>query len=244
MTARTPRRWSWRSGTAAAVLVTLAFPVTSCATNPVTGKSEFTLMSESEEIRVGQETDKELRAEMGVYDDPALQQYVTDVGMRLAASGQRPSLPWHFAVVDVPDVNAFALPGGYVYITRGLMAYLDTEAEMAGVLGHEIGHVNARHAAQGYTRSVTLMAGAVLTSVAVSQGRALRDGHRRGAQHPVPEGTTATRNCRPTASARRYSAKVGWTPMGMEGVLQALSRLEAAPTGADSELAVHAPAER
>jgi predicted Zn-dependent protease len=145
------------------VLAALALAGMACATNPVTGGKEISLMSEAQEIQLGQQSDPEVRKEMGVYDDPALQQYVQDVGMRLARVSQRPDLPWHFAVVDVPAVNAFALPGGYICITRGLLAHLDTEAEMAGVLGHEIGHVTARHSARAYTRSASV--GAAVTSI-------------------------------------------------------------------------------
>ena len=89
---------------------------------------------------------------MGIYDDAALQQYVSDIGLRLARTSDRPNIPWHFAVVDQPAVNAFALPGGYIYITRGILPLLDNEAELAGVLGHEIGHVTARHSAAAYSR--------------------------------------------------------------------------------------------
>jgi predicted Zn-dependent protease len=124
-----------------------------CATNPVTGRREFALMSEAQEIATGRQLDADIVKEMGLYDDKGLQEYVSGIGLRLAALSQRPNLPWHFAVVDVPAVNAFALPGGYIYITRGILPYLDNEAELAGVLGHEIGHVTARHAVQSYTRS-------------------------------------------------------------------------------------------
>jgi len=226
MSARRHRPESWRRVAALAVLAALVLPVTSCATNPVTGKNEFTLMSESEEIRVGGEADKELRAQMGVYGDPALQQYVTDVGMRLAASGQRPGLPWHFAVVDQADINAFALPGGYVYITRGLLAYLDTEAEMAGVLGHEIGHVNARHSAQGYTRSVTLMGGAALASILFPKAAPYAAGGAAGLSVLFLK-YDRNQELQADRLGAEYAAKVGWTPLGMPGVLEVLSRLEA-----------------
>jgi predicted Zn-dependent protease len=119
-----------------------------CATNPATGNKEFSLMSEAQEIELGQQMDAQVREEMGVYNDPELQRYVQDVGTRLARSSDRPNLPWHFAVVDSPAVNAFALPGGYIYLTRGIMPFLDDEAELAGVLGHEIGHVTRRHSVQ------------------------------------------------------------------------------------------------
>ena len=93
--------------------------------------------------------------EYGVVNDAALQAYVNGVGQKLAAASHRAKLKWTFTVLDSPEVNAFALPGGYVYVTRGIMAYLDSEAELAGVLGHEIGHVTARHGAQQATRQAT-----------------------------------------------------------------------------------------
>ena len=133
--------------------LTLSLFAAACATNPVTGRREFSLMSEDQEIQIGQEQDVQVRKEMGVYSDRAIQQYVNDVGLKLAQVSERPNLPWHFTVVDVPAINAFALPGGYIYITRGILPFLQDEAQMAGVLGHEIGHVNARHSARQYSRS-------------------------------------------------------------------------------------------
>ena len=110
-------------------------------------------MSEAQEIahRPASPT-PQVEPEMGVYNDPELQQYVSDIGLRLAKLSERPNLPWQFTVVDQPAINAFALPGGFIYITRGILPFLDDEAELAGVLGHEIGHVTARHSAQQYTR--------------------------------------------------------------------------------------------
>src|SRR3990170_729391 len=121
--------------------------VTACATNPVTGKRELSFMSEAQEISVGRELDAQVRQEMGLYDNDGLQRYVQDLGMGLARSSERPNLPWSFAVLDSPAVNAFALPGGFIYITRGILPYLDNEAQLVGVLGHEIGHVTARRSA-------------------------------------------------------------------------------------------------
>ena len=116
-----------------------------CAKNPVTGEQDFALISEQEEISQGRGYHPEIIKTYGLYDDPDLQQYVNQVGQQLAAMSHRNNLEFHFTVLDTADINAFALPGGYVYITRGIMAYLDSEAELAGVLGHEIGHVTARH---------------------------------------------------------------------------------------------------
>ncbi len=134
------------------LVMALALLAAACATNPVTGKRQMTLLSEAEELAIGQQQDAEIRREMGVYDDQALQRYVSEIGQDLARASHRPNLPWTFTIVDSPAINAFALPGGYIYVTRGILAYLDDEAELAGVLGHEIGHVTARHAAQAYTR--------------------------------------------------------------------------------------------
>ena len=120
--------------------------------NPVTGRAERTVMDEASEVAEGAKAHQQVLAEYGVLANPRLQAYVNDVGQRLAAQSHRANLKWTFTVLDSPEVNAFALPGGYVYITRGIMAYLDSEAELAGVVGHEIGHVTARHGAQRATR--------------------------------------------------------------------------------------------
>ena len=138
-----------------------------CATNPVSGKKQMSLLSEAEELAIGQQQDVEIRREMGVYDDPDLQRYVNDIGQQLARVSHRPNLPWSFTIVDNPAINAFALPGGYIYLTRGILAYLDDEAQLAGVLGHEIGHVTARHAAQAYTRQAQAGIGLAILSIFV-----------------------------------------------------------------------------
>src|SRR5687767_4337220 len=138
-----------------------------CATNPVTGKKQMSLLSEAEEMAIGAQQDLEIRREMGVYNDAALQRYVSDIGQQLAHVSHRPKLPWTFTIVDSPAINAFALPGGYIYLTRGILAYLDDEAELAGVLGHEIGHVTARHAAQAYTRQAQAGIGLTILSIFV-----------------------------------------------------------------------------
>src|SRR5258705_6938267 len=130
----------------------LALLLSGCATNPVSGRREFTLVSSSAEARMGREGYKAVLAEYGAYDDSTVQKYVTGVGLKLAKASQLPDLDWHFTVIDDPSVNAFAMPGGYIYITRGILAHLNSEAQLAGVLGHEIGHVTARHTAAQITR--------------------------------------------------------------------------------------------
>lgn len=96
-------------------------------------------------MRTGRQTATEIGKEYSTYDLPTLQNYVNEIGQKLAKNSHRPQLDYYFTVVDSPQVNAFALPGGYIYVTRGILAYLNSEAELAAVLGHEIGHVTARH---------------------------------------------------------------------------------------------------
>ena len=131
----------------------LAFFVVSCATNPATGGKMLSLVSESQEIRMGQQFSREVESSMPLVDDAELQAYVEGVGLALAAVSERPDLPWSFRVVDDPVANAFALPGGPVYVTRGILALFSSEAEMAAVLGHEIGHITARHSVEQISRA-------------------------------------------------------------------------------------------
>ena len=114
---------------------------------------------------MGQQADVQTREEYGVVDNAALQNYVQTMGRKLAAVSHRPNLEWHFTVVDSSVVNAFAIPGGYVYITRGILAYLGSEAELAGVVGHEIGHVTARHTVRQMTRAELAQIGLGVGSV-------------------------------------------------------------------------------
>jgi predicted Zn-dependent protease len=125
-----------------------------CALNPVTGQSELMLLSEQDELQLGRQTDQAIIEEYGIYANPALQVYVRDVARSLAGVSHRPALPWQFKVMDSPVVNAFAAPGGYVFVTRGLLAAVNDEAELAGVLAHEIGHVTARHSARNYSQTL------------------------------------------------------------------------------------------
>ncbi len=127
--------------------------VAGCATNPATGERQLALISESEEIQMGREAAQQVEATMSLYDDADLQAYVDRVGRTLAAVSERPDLPWSFKVVDDAVVNAFALPGGFIYVTRGIMTEFTSEAELAAVLGHEIGHVTARHSVQQLSRA-------------------------------------------------------------------------------------------
>jgi predicted Zn-dependent protease len=119
--------------------------LSSCAKNPATGQRQLSLISEAQEVALGRQAAAEAQQSIGLVRDPELQEYVSRIGLALAAKSERPDLPWQFQVVDDPSPNAFALPGGFIFVTRGMLTLMTSEAELAGVLGHEIGHVTARH---------------------------------------------------------------------------------------------------
>jgi predicted Zn-dependent protease len=133
----------------------------SCATNPVSHRKQLVFMSEEKEIAMGKEADPQIIAQYGLYDDKSLQDFITEKGKQMAAASHRPKLDYQFRVVDSDILNAFAIPGGYVYFTRGIMAYLNNEAEFAGVLGHEIGHVAARHSVEQQRNQILGQAGLI-----------------------------------------------------------------------------------
>jgi len=140
-----------------------------CAQNPVTGQNDFVMMSENQEIAVGRQADEQVKKQYQVFESKALQDYVNRVGQRLAKQSHRPGLHYRFTVLDTPEINAFALPGGYVYITRGIMAYLNSEAELAAVVGHEIGHVTARHGVRQQSAAQAANIGLTIASIFVPQ---------------------------------------------------------------------------
>lgn len=147
---RADKRWG-RSGSVVGIAL-LAASLGSCAINPATGKSQLSFIGESREIEMGREASQQVAQSFGLYPDADLAFYVRRIGFQLAAVSERPNLPWTFEVVEDPVVNAFALPGGFIYITRGILAHFNSEAELVSVLGHEIGHVTARHSVSQISR--------------------------------------------------------------------------------------------
>ncbi len=143
-----------------------------CSTNPATGQQQFTaLMSPAQEVSVGAQEHQKIVEQFGLVKDPALNAYVTEVGRKVTQNTERPDVQYKFFIVDSPIVNAFALPGGYIYVSRGLLALANNEAELASVLGHEAGHITGRHSAERYSRGVVTTLGAgVLGAVIGSQG--------------------------------------------------------------------------
>ncbi len=144
---------------------------TGCATNPVTGDSDFVMISEDQEIAMGRKGHGDVMKRYSLYENKELQDYVERVGRKLAAKSHRTGLIYRFHVLDSTEINAFALPGGYIYITRGLMLYLNSEAEFAAVLGHEIGHVTARHSVRQASASQMAGIGATIGAIFLPQLR-------------------------------------------------------------------------
>jgi len=197
-----------------------------CATNPVTGKRQMSLLSEADELAIGQQQDLVIRREMGVYHDAELQRYVNDIGQALARVSHRPNLPWSFTIVDNAAVNAFALPGGYIYLTRGLLAYLNDESQLAGVLGHEIAHVTARHAAQAYTRQAQAGIGLAILGIFVPSTQPFTDLGAAGLsvlflRHGREAELEADR------LGVEYGSAAGYDPSGVPRFLATLARVNA-----------------
>ena len=199
--------------------------LTACATNPVTGNSDFVLISEQDEIRLGQKYSAEVMQEMPPYRDPALEEMVQRVGKQLASHSHRPGLDYRFTIVDSTSVNAFALPGGYIFITRGMLAYLNSEAELAAVLGHEIGHVTARHSVrQQSTATMTDILGVV---VAASTGINGVDSLTNMAGTAIVRGYGREHELEADRLGAEYLAKSGYDPEAMLEVVGVLKNQEA-----------------
>jgi hypothetical protein len=166
--------------TAKGLALVLLLGLGSCARNPVTGRKDFVLLSEQQEIAMGQQSDPSIVAEMGLYEDKTLQSFINEKGQQMAKVSHRPELKYEFKIVDSPIVNAFAVPGGYVYFTRGIMAHFNNEAEFAGVLGHEIGHITARHSAKQYSKAMLAQVGLIAGMVVSPQFGSLPSRPSRG----------------------------------------------------------------
>jgi predicted Zn-dependent protease len=198
----------------------------SCAVNPVTGKQDLVLLTEDDEIALGRKTNKEVLQQYSVYENQALQNYVQNVGTKVARQSHRNNLIYRFTVLDSKEVNAFALPGGYIYITRGLMAYLKSEAELAAVLGHEVGHVTARHSVRQYSANQLTNMGIALGSIFIPGmnqasnqlaqmfGAALLRGY--GREHELEADRLGA----------EYLARTGYNPKAMLDVISVLKNQE------------------
>jgi predicted Zn-dependent protease len=203
--------------------------VAGCAVNPVTGRRELVLMSPEREAQLGAQTAAQVAEEMGLVESPALSAYVDEIGQRLARHSPRRDVVYRFAVVDMKEPNAFALPGGYIYVSRGLLAIANSEAELANVIGHEIGHVAARHSAQRETRALGVGVLAALGTVAAAaaggesaaQGAA-QIGQVAGAGLIASYGRGQERQA--DEVGQKLAAQAGWDPAAMASFLRTLGR--------------------
>ena len=218
------------SRTHGALALVAGLAVGGCVTNPATGRSQIMLVSEAQEIQMGREYDQQVVASIGLSPDSAWQRYVQQLGARLAAEGERPGLPWTFRVVDDPAINAFALPGGFIYVTRGILAHLNSEAELASVLGHEIGHVTARH-------SVSQMSNQQLAGLGLAIGTIVSsDVGRYAGLANSALGVLFLKYSRDDERQAddlglRYLLRTTWDPREMLDVFQMLERVSAAQGG-------------
>lgn len=218
-------------------LLIAASLLTACGTemvNPVTGQVERTVMDEPAELAQGQKAHQEVMKQYGAYDNPRVQAYVNEVGQKLASQSHRAQLSWTFTVLDSTEINAFALPGGYVYITRGIMAYLNNEAELAGVIGHEIGHVTARHGAQRATQQQTaglgVLAATVLGAVLEAKGMSGAQDIASQVSQTAAAGYIASYSREQESQADQlgaeYLARNQYNPQNMVDVIQVLKSQE------------------
>ncbi len=203
-------------------------------TNPVTGQREFSAMDEKGEIAAGRKGNAQVLEEYSVYADTRVQAYVNELGQRLARQSHRSDLEWHFTVLDTTEVNAFALPGGYVYVTRGLMAYMESEADLAGVIGHEIGHVTARHGAQRATRQQTAglgvlaatLLGAVLEARGVSGATDMASNLSQGVAAGIIASYSREQETQADQLGAEYLARNHYDPKRMIDVIRMLKSQE------------------
>ena len=208
------------------LIISLAFTAVvfqNCARNPVTGKRQVVLMSEAQEIAMGKDADPQIVAQYGLYADSSLQRFITERGRQLAAISHRPNLAYEFKIVDSDVLNAFAVPGGYVYFTRGIMAHFNNEAQFVGVLGHETGHITARH-------SVAQQRNALLGQIGILGGVILNPNLGRFAESAsqglgllfLKFGRDAERQA--DELGVEYSSKIGYDGKEMADFFQTLER--------------------
>jgi predicted Zn-dependent protease len=239
-----PRFAPFTAMLAAALL--LAPPIISCARNPVTGKNQLSLVSESQEIEMGKEANQQTIQSIGLVNDPQLQAYVSGIGLKIAKASERPNLPWEYHVVNDASVNAFALPGGFIFVTRGLLTYINDEAELATVLGHETGHVTNRHSVQQISKAEVAQLGLGIGSI-VSPTFARYAGLAGTGLQILFLKYSRQAESEADLAGFRYALNQNYDVREMTNVFQTLDRVEAAAGGGKLptwQLTHPAPADR
>ena len=213
-----------------AYLILIAVVLNACVRNPVTGKKQMVLTTEAQEIAMGKESDPQIMAFFGSYDDPRLQRFINDKGQEMVKVSHRSKLAYEFKIVDSPVVNAFATPGGYVYFTRGIMANFNNEAEFAGVLGHEIGHITARHSVIQQRNAMLGQLGIIAGVILVPELSEFVEPLSAGMQLALMSfGRDAERQS--DKLGVEYSTRIGYDASEMAGFFKTLERQEKASGG-------------
>ncbi|MEX1311449.1 MAG: M48 family metalloprotease, partial [Candidatus Sulfomarinibacteraceae bacterium] len=218
--------------TAAALLPSIACLValSACTMNPATGQRQLTLISEAQEVAMGRQAEPQVLATFGEYPDKEWQRYVNDLGQQLAAASERPHLPWAFHVLDDPLVNAFAYPGGFIYVTRGILSHFNSEAELVSVLGHEIGHVTARHSVEQMSQQQLAQLGLGVAAVASEDFRQYAGYAAAGLQVLFLKfGRDDERQS--DDLGLRYMTRAGYDPNEMPNVFRTFDRMQDAGGG-------------
>lgn len=209
-----------------------------CSTNPVTGERQLSLISTEQEIAMGREAGPEFEKEFGgKVDDAVLQEYVNRVGLAVAARSHRQELPYHFALLNSDVPNAFALPGGFIYITRGLFERMDNEAQLAAVLAHEVGHVAYQHNTRALQQAIGLQLLVRLAGIAIGgdAGAAAEAGAKIAAgmvQLKYSRGNEYDSD----AIGLLYMTQAGYNPWGMVQLLNKLNELHEGKQGRLDEM--------
>ncbi len=220
--------------------VSFAFLLHSCAVNPVTGKRQLMLVSETQELAMGKQYNPQVVATMGLYQDDKLQAFIDKKGNEMARISHRPNLSYKFQIVDSPVVNAFAVPGGYVYFTRGIMAHFNSEAEFMGVLGHELGHITARHSVAQQSKQ-TLYSGVFIGAmILVPEVQEFGDIGMQGLQMLFLQ-HSRNHESQSDKLGVEYSTKVGYDAREMADFFKVLKRLQLRdnPNGIPTYLSTH-----
>ncbi len=209
---------------------TLAAFLTGCATNPVSGKKQFMLLSENEEINLDRlHAPHQISADYGTIQDSQLNRYLATIGERLAACSHRPYMPFSFRGVNAVYVNAYAFPGGSIAVTRGMLLKLQSEAELAALLGHEIGHVAARHSAastsKGMALNLALSLGAAVTQELAAEYSALASGLGTVSAGALLAHYSREAEREADALALEYMTRAGYNPDGCVALMDMLRQL-------------------
>ena len=219
MTITKRQRTTWTRWASLSLLL-----IAACTMNPATGERQLTLMSEAQEIQMGAQTHPEVLAAFGAYDDPEWQAYIQELGAKIAATSERPDLNWTFTVLDDSVVNAMALPGGYIYVNRGILAHFNSEAELVSVLGHEIGHVTARHSVEQMSRAQLAQLGLGVAAIASEDFRQYAGLASQGLGILFLKFGRDDEN-QSDALGLRYMTRAGYDPYEMPKVFATLDRV-------------------